>query len=159
MQYYIRIRGKIFGPFGENQLKEMRVKGKLNQTTEVSENKIDWQPISELTFLFQPLSISLEITSSEISISPDIISQDMTTQDTTTRFRTKLPFIAICFFLILIIAASGLVGFIFLNKGKDKVTSSDSKKHSQEEQQTIEKKEQKHEETVYDDLEQNNILP
>ncbi|MDR3199482.1 MAG: DUF4339 domain-containing protein, partial [Planctomycetaceae bacterium] len=42
MPYYIRIRGKTFGPFSEEQLKGMRVTGKLSPTTEVSENKTDW---------------------------------------------------------------------------------------------------------------------
>lgn len=54
MAYFVRIRGKAFGPFDEEQLKEMKSKGKLGKLTEVSENKIDWQAAEELSFLFPP---------------------------------------------------------------------------------------------------------
>ncbi|MDR0608931.1 MAG: DUF805 domain-containing protein, partial [Planctomycetaceae bacterium] len=54
--YYIRIRGKAFGPFTEDQLKEMRVKGKLSRISDVSENKTDWFPAENLGFLFQEIS-------------------------------------------------------------------------------------------------------
>ncbi|MDR0704606.1 MAG: DUF805 domain-containing protein [Planctomycetaceae bacterium] len=62
MAYYIRIRGKAFGPFDEDQLKEMRVKGKLSRTSDVSENKTDWFPAENLGFLF--LSAPSQTTSS-----------------------------------------------------------------------------------------------
>lgn len=52
MTYFVRIRGKAFGPFDEERLKEMKSKGKLGKATEVSENKIDWQPAGDLDFLF-----------------------------------------------------------------------------------------------------------
>jgi uncharacterized membrane protein YhaH (DUF805 family) len=58
MQHYIRIRGKVFGPFGEDQLKEMKTKGKLSRTSEVSENKVDWFPAENLEFLFPPMPAS-----------------------------------------------------------------------------------------------------
>jgi hypothetical protein len=126
MQYYIRIRGKTFGPFDENQLKEMRVKGKLGQLTEVSENKINWQSISELTSLFQPLSTSSEITSSDSTVHSLMLP---TSPDTNiSRFRIRLPFIAICTFFLLIITVFGLIGFIFLTKDNSSVTSKESKK-------------------------------
>jgi S1-C subfamily serine protease len=54
MQYYIRIRGKVFGPFDEDQLKTMKTKGKLSRTSEISENKVDWFPAENLEFLFPP---------------------------------------------------------------------------------------------------------
>lgn len=52
MQYYIRVRGKAFGPFDENQLQEMKVKGKLARTTEISENRVEWKTAEEYGFLF-----------------------------------------------------------------------------------------------------------
>jgi uncharacterized membrane protein YhaH (DUF805 family)/predicted RNA-binding Zn-ribbon protein involved in translation (DUF1610 family) len=67
MQYYIRIRGKVFGPFDEVKLNDMRTKGKLSRTSEVSENKVEWFSAENLEFLF-PLALS-ETTSSGTSIS------------------------------------------------------------------------------------------
>jgi uncharacterized membrane protein YhaH (DUF805 family) len=58
MAYYIRIRGKAFGPFSEDQLKEMKTKGKLSRTSDVSENRTDWFPAENLDFLFHETSSS-----------------------------------------------------------------------------------------------------
>lgn len=52
MTYFIRIRGKAFGPFDEEQLLNMKSQGKLSKIAEVSENKTDWQPAESLEFLF-----------------------------------------------------------------------------------------------------------
>ena len=52
MSYFIRIRGKAFGPFDEEQLLNMKSQGKLGKATEVSENKTDWQPAESLDFLY-----------------------------------------------------------------------------------------------------------
>ena len=52
MTYFIRIRGKAFGPFDEEQLLNMKSQGKLGKTTEVSENRTDWQPAESLDFLY-----------------------------------------------------------------------------------------------------------
>ena len=54
MTYFIRIRGKAFGPFSEEQFKDMKANGKLSKTTEVSENKTDWQLAETLEFLYPP---------------------------------------------------------------------------------------------------------
>ena len=50
--YYIRIRGKAFGPLDEEQLLNMKSQGKLSKTTEISENRADWQPAESLDFLY-----------------------------------------------------------------------------------------------------------
>lgn len=63
MPYYVRIRGKAFGPFDEEQLKEMKSKGKLGRTTEISENKVEWQTAENVSFLFTP-SATLGLSSS-----------------------------------------------------------------------------------------------
>ncbi|MDR1963108.1 MAG: hypothetical protein LBQ50_04970 [Planctomycetaceae bacterium] len=71
MQYYIRFRGKAFGPFGEKQLLLMKAQRKLSRTSEVSEDKIVWQSASELNFLFpEPL--------------PEPVQQTTETPDSTT---------------------------------------------------------------------------
>lgn len=56
MNYFVRIRGKAFGPFDEEQLQNMKTRGKLSRTTEVSEIKTDWQSAESLEFLFPPSS-------------------------------------------------------------------------------------------------------
>ena len=55
MSYFIRIRGRSFGPFDEQELQNMKTQGKLSRSTEVSENRVDWQPAETYEFLFQPL--------------------------------------------------------------------------------------------------------
>ena len=56
MSYFVRIKGKIFGPFEESQLLEMKSKGKITHRTEVSENnQRDWQSADTFTFLFEPV--------------------------------------------------------------------------------------------------------
>ncbi len=54
MSYFIRIKGKPFGPFDDNQLQDMKTRGRLNPTTEVSSDRVHWQPASTLEFLYQP---------------------------------------------------------------------------------------------------------
>jgi chaperonin cofactor prefoldin len=57
MQYYIKINDKAFGSFDENELIEMKTKGKLCRTSEISENRSDWFPATELEFLFPAQSV------------------------------------------------------------------------------------------------------
>ncbi|MGL6197016.1 MAG: DUF805 domain-containing protein [Thermoguttaceae bacterium] len=56
MPYFVRIRGKAFGPFDENQLLELKNHGKLGKTTEVSENRTDWTAAEKLDFLYSDLT-------------------------------------------------------------------------------------------------------
>jgi TM2 domain-containing membrane protein YozV len=56
MAYFVRIKGKIFGPFDEPQLLDMKSKGKITHRTEVSENnQRDWQSADTFPFLFEPV--------------------------------------------------------------------------------------------------------
>jgi TM2 domain-containing membrane protein YozV len=83
MQYYIRLHGKAFGPFDENRLIEMKTKGKLCRTTEISENKTDWFLAENLEFLFpkpDQYSISPQSTSSGTSTSSPL-SYDLSTKN------------------------------------------------------------------------------
>ena len=52
MGYFIRIRGKIFGPLDEIQLINMSSTRKIGRTTEVSEDGINWRSAETLAFLF-----------------------------------------------------------------------------------------------------------
>ncbi|MDR3182420.1 MAG: GYF domain-containing protein [Planctomycetaceae bacterium] len=54
MSYYVRIKGKPFGPFDEKQLSEMMTKGRIGRTTEVSANRQEWAAAETLAFLFPP---------------------------------------------------------------------------------------------------------
>jgi hypothetical protein len=54
MSYYIRLKGRAFGPFDEAQLVDMKTKGKISRSTEISENKTDWQAAEMFEFLYQP---------------------------------------------------------------------------------------------------------
>ncbi|MDR1964339.1 MAG: trypsin-like peptidase domain-containing protein [Planctomycetaceae bacterium] len=53
MPYYIRLKGKAFGPFDEVQLVDMKTKGKVSRSTELSVNKKDWQTAETFEFLYQ----------------------------------------------------------------------------------------------------------
>ena len=55
MPYFVRIKSRVFGPFDESQLLEMKSKGKITRLSEISENnKHDWQSAEAFTFLFEP---------------------------------------------------------------------------------------------------------
>ena len=59
MAYFVRIKGKAFGPFDEMQLLEMKSKGKITKSTEISSNsKDDWQSAETFPFLYEPVQVS-----------------------------------------------------------------------------------------------------
>jgi hypothetical protein len=51
-RYYIRIRGKITGPFALEQLKALREQGRLSQTFEISTDRRSWKSAKSLKGLF-----------------------------------------------------------------------------------------------------------
>jgi len=53
MAYFVRIKSRVFGPFDETQLLDMKSKGKITRSTEVSENKSDWQVAESFPFLYE----------------------------------------------------------------------------------------------------------
>lgn len=55
---YIRVRGKIFGPFDDKQLLAMKVQGKLGKTTDISEDRIEWKSAGDMESLY-PKTIPL----------------------------------------------------------------------------------------------------
>jgi hypothetical protein len=54
--YYIRIRGKVLGPFPLQKLQSLRDRGQLARFHELSEDRQSWQPASVLSALFADVS-------------------------------------------------------------------------------------------------------
>ena len=51
-QLYVRVRGKVTGPFGLPQLKSLRDRGQFRRFHEVSEDRKSWTPASSILELF-----------------------------------------------------------------------------------------------------------
>lgn len=51
-KWYVRVRGKVMGPFDIEQLRSLRSRGRFGRFHEVSEDRKTWQPASTLTELF-----------------------------------------------------------------------------------------------------------
>ncbi|MBY0526256.1 MAG: trypsin-like peptidase domain-containing protein [Gemmataceae bacterium] len=51
-QYYIRVRGKVMGPFGTTQLRSLRDRGQFGRFHEVSEDRQNWLSATTVTDLF-----------------------------------------------------------------------------------------------------------
>lgn len=56
--YFVRIRGKVMGPFGDAQLVSLRDRGQFKPFHEVSSDRILWAPASTLTHIFKPTVVS-----------------------------------------------------------------------------------------------------
>jgi hypothetical protein len=50
--YYVRVRGKIHGPFDVEKLKKLHARGQFSRAHEVSQDKRSWQPAGTLQELF-----------------------------------------------------------------------------------------------------------
>ena len=61
MAYFVRIKNRIFGPFDEPELLAMKSKGKITSITEISEDKVNWNPAKSFSFLYE-LTPSASIT-------------------------------------------------------------------------------------------------
>ena len=57
MFYFIRIRGNRFGPFGEDQLVQMKITGKIGPLTDVSDDGFTWKSAGSLPFLYPPAPV------------------------------------------------------------------------------------------------------
>mgnify|MGYP003646184445 CR=1 FL=1 len=51
-QYYVRIRGKVAGPFTVAQLQKLKARGQFRRVHQVSPDGTNWQPAAELLSLF-----------------------------------------------------------------------------------------------------------
>ena len=54
MAYFVRIGSRVVGPFDESQLLDLKSKGKITRSTQLSGNKSDWQAAESFDFLFEP---------------------------------------------------------------------------------------------------------
>ncbi|MFL5330121.1 MAG: hypothetical protein ACJ8C4_14565 [Gemmataceae bacterium] len=52
--YQVRVQDKVFGPFSLAQLAQLRDRGQLHPTYEVSQDGISWEPASMLPGMFAP---------------------------------------------------------------------------------------------------------
>jgi len=59
--YFVRLRGKVMGPFGDAQLVSLRDRGQLKPFHEVSTDKVLWVPASTLTTIFPTQSGSEQL--------------------------------------------------------------------------------------------------
>src|SRR5438067_11259997 len=56
--WYVRVRGRILGPFGFAQLQEMRDRGQLQAFFEVSTDSKAWQSAGSIDGLFPQMAIT-----------------------------------------------------------------------------------------------------
>jgi len=52
MAYFVRIRGRAFGPYEASQLLEMKSQGRVTRVTEISEDRHNWQAAETYDWLF-----------------------------------------------------------------------------------------------------------
>lgn len=57
--YYIRVRGRVGGPFDEEKLQSLAQRGQLTRAHEVSEDKVSWFPAKDLVSVFPKKSAQL----------------------------------------------------------------------------------------------------
>ena len=59
--WYVRVRGRILGPFGSLQLREMRERGQLQPFFEVSTDRITWQTAGSVDGVFSQTGVTHRI--------------------------------------------------------------------------------------------------
>jgi len=59
-QYYLRVRGKVAGPFGIRQLQSLRDRGQFRRFHEISEDRQTWMTASGLPGMFEGASATME---------------------------------------------------------------------------------------------------
>src|SRR5437667_11174830 len=57
-QFYVRMRGKVTGPFGVERLRQLRARGLLGRFHELSEDRVSWQPAASVPDVFPPDDLS-----------------------------------------------------------------------------------------------------
>ena len=55
-RWFVRIRGKVIGPFGLDQLHSLRERGRLLAEHEVSRDRRNWEPAAHLAGVFTPVA-------------------------------------------------------------------------------------------------------
>lgn len=51
-RWYIRVRGRVLGPFDSTQLRKLRALGQFSRANEVSTDRRTWQPATDIEHLF-----------------------------------------------------------------------------------------------------------
>lgn len=51
-RWYIRVRGRVLGPFDTTQLRKLRALGQFSRANEVSTDRLTWQPATDIEHLF-----------------------------------------------------------------------------------------------------------
>ncbi|HTV48863.1 MAG TPA: DUF4339 domain-containing protein [Phycisphaerae bacterium] len=73
--YYVRIRGKVTGPFDRPTLERMVQRGQLSRVHEISSDRQNWKPASSVGGLFAPISRKTPAHTAESSVgiaTPDL---------------------------------------------------------------------------------------
>ena len=63
--YYIRVRGRVLGPYTVKQLHTLRTRGQFGQSNEISTDGKSWEPASSVESLFEPARRASKRTSDE----------------------------------------------------------------------------------------------
>jgi len=65
MSYFIRTLNRVFGPFDEAKLLEMKSNEKITSSTEISVDKRNWHPAETFQFLYEQADWFYSITGKE----------------------------------------------------------------------------------------------
>ncbi len=83
VRFFVRIRGKVHGPFSVKQLSALRSQGRFSETDEVSLDGNTWEPASTLEQLFASLQKPSQTKSREMNAEPIPVSASSTSKSPT----------------------------------------------------------------------------
>jgi S1-C subfamily serine protease len=66
-EFYIRIRGRILGPFGAEKLRSLRSRGQFSRVHEISTDRRTWSPASSVDHLFASAQTATSSTKGPVS--------------------------------------------------------------------------------------------
>src|SRR5262245_18936765 len=107
--YYVRIQGRITGPFNQVHLQDMRAKGKLHKFHEISVDKTNWYSASEFVDLF-PEDPTLRPKQIEAELSPEPVG-NIASSDRPNDYRRlnqSLPILVTIGVLLVLASAAGI---------------------------------------------------
>ncbi len=71
--YYIRVRGRVQGPFDIEQLKKLRERGKFSRANEISSDQVVWQSAAVLEDVFAASRRLSRSQSAPVDEAPDVV--------------------------------------------------------------------------------------
>ncbi len=71
-RYYVRVRGKVQGPWTLRRLRSLRSRGQLSRAFDVSTDRVNWTPATQIPGLSDP-----ETRAGGITIDPDEVPLDV----------------------------------------------------------------------------------